>query len=326
MVPFAAIKSFFDPSVQFGLQFEPSEAIEQAEAKLPAVPAVPVASEPATGAAAEEPPQAERGRDRGALRSLPQEIIRARQDRRSARLSVPPTSATDDTPWPDRQQHRDPNARRTETDSFGPIEVPADRYWGAQTERSRQNFRIGNDRMPMPVVHALGIVKLAAAETNRELGLLDARRASAIIRAAREVIDGKLDDHFPLVVWQTGSGTQSNMNLNEVIANRANELLGGKLGAKAPVHPNDHVNMSQSSNDSFPTAMHIAAARGIITDLIPALSELHRALRQEGEGLRKDRQDRPHPHPGRNAADARPGIFRLRRAGRKRHRAARASR
>jgi fumarate hydratase class II len=170
---------------------------------------------------------------------------------------------------------------RTETDSFGPIEVAADRYWGAQTERSRQNFRIGKDRMPMPVVHALGLVKLASAETNRELGLLDARRAGAIIRAAREVIDGKLDDHFPLVVWQTGSGTQSNMNLNEVIANRANELLGGKRGAKSPVHPNDHVNMSQSSNDSFPTAMHIAAARGIVADLIPALSELHSALRQK---------------------------------------------
>src|SRR5580704_17101830 len=149
---------------------------------------------------------------------------------------------------------------RSETDSFGPIDVPADRYWGAQTERSRRNFRIGQDRMPMPIVHALGIVKLASAETNRELGLLDRRRVGVIVRAAREVVEGKLDDHFPLVVWQTGSGTQTNMNLNEVIANRANELLGGKLGAKAPVHPNDHVNMSQSSNDSFPTAKHIAAA------------------------------------------------------------------
>jgi fumarate hydratase class II len=170
---------------------------------------------------------------------------------------------------------------RTETDSFGPIEVPADRYWGAQTQRSWQNFRIGTDRMPIEIVHALGIVKLAAAETNRELGLLDARRAGAITRAAREVIDGKLDDNFPLVVWQTGSGTQTNMNVNEVVANRAIELLGGKLGTKAPVHPNDHVNMSQSSNDSFPTAMHIAAARKIIADLIPALTELHRALRQK---------------------------------------------
>jgi fumarate hydratase class II len=174
-----------------------------------------------------------------------------------------------------------PAPTRTETDSFGPIEVPADRYWGAQTERSRQNFRIGQDRMPMSIVRALGIVKLAAAETNRELGLLDQRRTRAIIRAAREVIDGKFDDHFPLVVWQTGSGTQTNMNLNEVIANRANELLGGKLGAKAPVHPNDHVNMSQSSNDAFPTAMHIAAATGIRADLIPALDLLHRALRKK---------------------------------------------
>src|SRR6266851_3304499 len=173
------------------------------------------------------------------------------------------------------------NSTRSETDSFGPIEVPADRYWGAQTERSRRNFRIGQDRMPMPMVHELGIFKLAAAETNRELALLDQRRARAIARAAREVIDGKLDDHFPLVVWQTGSGTQTNMNLNEVIANRANELLGGELGAKTPVHPNDHVNMSQSSNDSFPTAMHIAAATGIVGDLIPALSELHRALRKK---------------------------------------------
>ncbi len=170
---------------------------------------------------------------------------------------------------------------RTETDSFGPIEVPADRYWGAQTERSRRNFRIGHDRMPMEIIHALGIVKLAAAETNRELGLLDQRRARAIIRAAREVIDGKLDDQFPLVVWQTGSGTQTNMNLNEVIANRANELLGGKLGAKQPVHPNDHVNMSQSSNDAFPTAMHIAAATGITADLVPALRELLGALREK---------------------------------------------
>src|SRR5713226_9578498 len=172
-------------------------------------------------------------------------------------------------------------ATRSETDSFGPIDVPADRYWGAQTERSRQNFRIGHDRMPMPIIRALAIVKLAAAETNRELGLLDQRRAGAVVRAAREVIDGKLDDHFPLVVWQTGSGTQTNMNLNEVIANRANELLGGELGAKQPVHPNDHVNMSQSSNDSFPTAMHIAAVERIVADLIPALGELRIALHKK---------------------------------------------
>src|SRR3984893_13079537 len=176
-----------------------------------------------------------------------------------------------------------PPSTRSETDSFGPIDVPADRYWGAQTERSRQNFRIGADRMPMAIVHALGIVKLASAETNRELGLLDQRRARAIIRAAREVIDGKLDDHFPLVVWQTASGTQTNMNVNEVIANRANELLGGKRGAKAPVHPNDHVNMSQSSNDSFPTAMHIAATLVITHDLLPALAHLEEALARKAK-------------------------------------------
>ncbi|MBI5263284.1 MAG: class II fumarate hydratase [Bradyrhizobium sp.] len=170
---------------------------------------------------------------------------------------------------------------RVETDSFGPIDVPSDRYWGAQTERSRRNFRISQDRMPIEIVRALAIVKLAAAQTNRELGLLDNRRANAIMRAAREVIDGKLDEHFPLVVWQTGSGTQTNMNLNEVIANRANELLGGELGAKKPVHPNDHVNMSQSSNDSFPTAMHLAAAIRITSDLIPALNVLLRSLRKK---------------------------------------------
>src|SRR3979490_3040701 len=186
---------------------------------------------------------------------------------------------------------------RTETDSFGPIEVADDRYWGAQTERSRQNFRIGHDRMPTPIIRGLGIVKLAAAETNRELGLLDQRVAAAIARAAREVIDGKLDDHFPLVVWQTGSGTQTNMNLNEVIANRANQLLGGKLGAKQPVHPNDHVNMSQSSNDSFPTAMHIAAAMRITGDLVPALSELHRALRKKEKAFAHiARNGRPPTH------------------------------
>jgi fumarate hydratase, class II len=179
------------------------------------------------------------------------------------------------------------NATRTETDSFGPIEVPADRYWGAQTERSRQNFRIGLDRMPIAIVRALGIVKLAAALTNHELGLLDERLSGAIVQAAREVIDGKFDDHFPLVVWQTGSGTQTNMNVNEVIANRANELLGGRLGAKAPVHPNDHVNMSQSSNDSFPTAMHIAAATRITADLIPALSGLLGALREKEQAFAK---------------------------------------
>ncbi len=167
---------------------------------------------------------------------------------------------------------------RTETDSFGPIEVADDRYWGAQTERSRNNFRIGTERMPWPLIRALAIVKRAAAETNRALGSLDAKRAKAIVQAADEIIAGTLDDHFPLSVWQTGSGTQTNMNVNEVIANRANELLGGKRGAKAPVHPNDHVNMSQSSNDAFPTAMHIAAAQEIVGQLVPALEHLREAL------------------------------------------------
>ena len=170
---------------------------------------------------------------------------------------------------------------RIETDTFGSIKVPADRYWGAQTQRSLQNFRIGDERMPLPLIRALGIVKRAAAETNLELGDLDPRRARAIIKAAQEVIDGKLNEHFPLVVWQTGSGTQTNMNANEVIANRANEMLGGRLGAKAPVHPNDHVNMSQSSNDCFPTAMHIAAAEQIAYVLDPALAHLQDALQKK---------------------------------------------
>jgi len=174
--------------------------------------------------------------------------------------------------------HSPSAAVRTETDSFGPIQVPADRYWGAQTERSRLNFRIGDEHMPRPLIAALATVKLAAAQTNLELGSLDTRRGKAIMAAAREIIDGKLDDQFPLVVWQTGSGTQTNMNLNEVIANRANEMLGGKLGAKSPIHPNDQVNLSQSSNDSFPTAMHIAAAQEITHRLLPALQHLHAAL------------------------------------------------
>jgi fumarate hydratase class II len=179
---------------------------------------------------------------------------------------------------------------RVEIDSFGPIDVPADRYWGAQTERSLRNFRIGTERMPIPVIRALAVIKRAAAEVNHELGSLDARRTKAIVRAAQEVIDGKLDDHFPLVVWQTGSGTQTNMNVNEVIAARANEILGGKPGDNAPVHPNDHVNMSQSSNDCFPTAMHIAAVTEITRHLLPALAHLHAALerkRKEFAGIVK---------------------------------------
>ena len=175
---------------------------------------------------------------------------------------------------------------RTETDSFGPIEVPADSYWGAQTERSRNNFRIGDNRMPRPLIHALALVKRAAAEVNQSLGLLDARRAKAIVQAAQEIIDGKLDDQFPLSVYQTGSGTQSNMNVNEVIANRANEKLGGKRGAKSPIHPNDHVNLSQSSNDCFPTAMHIAAALEISHRLMPALAKLQAALTAKTKAFR----------------------------------------
>src|SRR5690349_7997797 len=167
---------------------------------------------------------------------------------------------------------------RIETDSFGPIKVAADRYWGAQAERSRANFRIGWEKQPLPIIRALGIVKRAAAETNMELGHLDKTLGKKIVAAAQDVIDGKLNDHFPLVVWQTGSGTQSNMNANEVISNRAIEMLGGVLGSKKPVHPNDHVNMSQSSNDTYPTAMHIACAEEIQHKLLPALRHLHKAL------------------------------------------------
>ena len=167
---------------------------------------------------------------------------------------------------------------RTETDTFGPIEVDATRYWGAQAQRSLGNFKIGWEKQPKPVVRALGIVKRACAETNMVLSGLDKKIGETIIAAAQEVIDGELDDHFPLAVWQTGSGTQSNMNANEVISNRAIEMLGGVMGSKKPVHPNDHVNMSQSSNDTYPTAMHIACAEQIVHDLIPALRKLHEAL------------------------------------------------
>lgn len=167
---------------------------------------------------------------------------------------------------------------RTETDTFGPIEVASDRYWGAQAERSLGNFKIGWEKQPLPVVRALGIVKQAAARANMALGKLDPVLGEAIVTAAQEVIDGKLNDHFPLVVWQTGSGTQSNMNANEVISNRAIEMLGGEIGSKKPVHPNDHVNMSQSSNDTYPTAMHIAASEHVVHHLLPALKHLHAAL------------------------------------------------
>ena len=175
------------------------------------------------------------------------------------------------------------SATRIESDTFGEIEVPSDRYWGAQAQRSLGNFKIGWEKQPAPVIRALGIVKRAAAETNMALGKLDAKLGDVIVTAAQEVIDGKLDDHFPLVVWQTGSGTQSNMNANEVISNRAIEMLGGTMGSKKPVHPNDHVNMSQSSNDTFPTAMHIACAEEVVHRLVPALKTLRDALGQKAE-------------------------------------------
>src|SRR2546426_12236180 len=167
---------------------------------------------------------------------------------------------------------------RIEKDSFGPIEVPADRLWGAQTERWRRFFRISGERMPLAVLHALTLVKKAAAAVNAQLGLLDGAKSEAIQRAAQEVLDGKHDEEFPLVVWQTGSGTQSNMNVNEVLANRASELLGGERGPKRLVHPNDDVNLGQSSNDVFPTAMHIAAARALHDDVLPAVQRLAATL------------------------------------------------
>ncbi|MCA3649377.1 MAG: class II fumarate hydratase [Methylobacterium sp.] len=169
-------------------------------------------------------------------------------------------------------------ATRTESDTFGPIEVDSSVYWGAQAQRSLGNFRIGWEKQPKPIIKALGVVKRAAAEANIALGKLDPKLGEVIIKAAQEVIDGKLDAHFPLVVWQTGSGTQSNMNANEVISNRAIEMMGGEMGSKKPVHPNDHVNMSQSSNDTFPTAMHIACSVEVVEQLIPALKHLHGAL------------------------------------------------
>ncbi len=172
---------------------------------------------------------------------------------------------------------------RTETDSFGPLEVPSEKYWGAQTQRSIINFPIGWEKQPVAVIRALGVIKQACAEANKSAGNLDEKIADAIIKAAAEVVEGQFDDNFPLVVWQTGSGTQSNMNANEVIANRAIEILGGTIGSKDPVHPNDHCNMAQSSNDTFPTAMHIATAMASSDVLIPGLEKLEKALRSKIE-------------------------------------------
>lgn len=178
-------------------------------------------------------------------------------------------------------------ATRTESDTFGPIEVQSDRYWGAQAQRSLGNFKIGWEKQPEPIVRALGIVKQAAARANVSLDRLDPKLGDAIVTAAQEVIEGKLNDHFPLVVWQTGSGTQSNMNANEVISNRAIEILGGEMGSKKPVHPNDHCNMSQSSNDTFPTAMHVACAEEIEHRLLPALQQLRNALNDKAKAWEK---------------------------------------
>lgn len=178
-------------------------------------------------------------------------------------------------------------ATRTESDTFGPIEVQSDRYWGAQAQRSLGNFKIGWEKQPEPIVRALGIVKQAAARANMSLDRLDSKLGDAIVTAAQEVIEGKLNEHFPLVVWQTGSGTQSNMNANEVISNRAIEILGGEMGSKTPVHPNDHCNMSQSSNDTFPTAMHVACAEEIEHRLLPALQQLRNALNDKAKAWEK---------------------------------------
>ena len=204
---------------------------------------------------------------------------------------------------------------RTESDTFGAIEVDATKYWGAQAERSLGNFKIGTERQPPPVIRALGIVKRAAAETNMALGKLDKKIGETIVKASQEVIDGRLDDHFPLVVWQTGSGTQSNMNANEVISNRAIELLGGEMGSKKPVHPNDHVNMAQSSNDTYPDRHAHRLRRGDPPQAAPRLEASAQGVGQESEGLELNHQDRAHAYAGRHTADARPGILRLRPAG-----------
>ena len=213
---------------------------------------------------------------------------------------------------------------RTESDSMGPIEVQDDRYWGAQTQRSLHHFSVADDRMPDAVIRSMAVLKKAAADVNRDLGKMSDEYADLIGQAADEIIAGELDDHFPLYVWQTGSGTQTNMNVNEVISNRAIEIAGGKRGSKTPIHPNDHVNMSQSSNDTFPTAMNIAAVEEVIHRLLPSVRALRDALNQKAEDFASHRQDRPHPPAGRGAAHARPGVLRLRRPARRRHRAHRA--
>ena len=208
-------------------------------------------------------------------------------------------------------------ATRTESDTMGAIEVPADAYYGAQTARSKMNFPIGGERMPREIIRAFGILKKAAALTNRDLGILEPENAELIVKAADEVIAGELDEHFPLVVWQTGSGTQTNMNVNEVIANRAIEIAGGELGSKKPVHPNDHVNRSQLERHLPDRDAHRGgrADRGLPD---PARRAAARHAEGEVRGVRRHREDRPHPPAGRDAADARPGDLRLGRAARPR--------
>jgi fumarate hydratase class II len=206
---------------------------------------------------------------------------------------------------------------RIESDTMGEIEVPADRYWGAQTERSLHHFAIARDTMPPAVIRAFGVLKLASARVNRDLGKLAPEKAALIEAAAGEVADGTLATEFPLRIWQTGSGTQTNMNVNEVISNRAIEMAGGERGSKKPVHPNDDVNMSQSSNDTFPTAMHIAAAREIVERLVPSVSRLRDALAEKSGAYAEVVKIGSHPPHGRRAVDVGPGVLRLRRPARR---------
>ena len=353
-IPFEAVSGFFDPSVQFGLQFE--EVTEGEERQPPAnVQDKPAKKKRATAARL-------RGRLKAAGRAKAAAPAEPEPDKRKRRRSGPPSPQEEKAPTSPRARRsgRPPPLRkpeinrpfrrcagcspagiigigsappplregtamarprrktaktRIESDAFGPLAIPADRLWGAQTERSLHNFRIGTERMPIEIVRALGLIKRAAAEVNRDLGSLDARRAKAIVAVAQDIADGRLDGHFPLLVWQTGSGTQTNMNVNEVIANAANLALGGELGAKKPVHPNDHVNMSQSSNDSIPTAMHIAAALADRAPFAAGAGTVARRARQEGQAIRQNRQDRPHPYHGRDPPHFGSGIFRLCRPG-----------
>ena len=213
-------------------------------------------------------------------------------------------------------------ATRVEHDSLGPVNVPADKLWGAQTQRSLEHFSIGDDLMPREMIPAYAIVKKAAALVNHKAGRLGDTQKDLIVRVCDEILAGQHQDQFPLHVWMTGSGTQFNMNVNEVIANRCSQIAGQPLGSHKPVHPNDHVNMSQSSNDSFPTAMNVAAALGVKQRLMPAVQGPARRPRRQGPELGGHRQDRPHAPAGRDAADARPGVLRLRRHARRRPRTA----